>query len=272
RTRRVKCDETRPNCKRCVRAGFNCDGYPLDRSTTPTPPPTTRLLIPRASANKTSQVAIFTGNTILCTPWRSICNDEVEYRYFDYFRTSTIECLTDFFGTGIWGGLILQLCHQQSFARHAVIALAALHKATLSSASMLVSTESFETHQAALKEHNAYALKQYASSLSDMRQMTLDESDKDTVRNALVSCLLTTTFESFHGNRDLALGQAAMGIKVLGKFIEHMKVNQVPNDENNSSMDEELVLAFVRLETTVRMFLRAPKVPGDSFIDCQEEE
>jgi hypothetical protein len=27
RTRRVKCDETRPECVRCQKSGRNCDGY-----------------------------------------------------------------------------------------------------------------------------------------------------------------------------------------------------------------------------------------------------
>jgi hypothetical protein len=29
-SRRVKCDETKPQCQRCVRAGRSCDGYGKD--------------------------------------------------------------------------------------------------------------------------------------------------------------------------------------------------------------------------------------------------
>jgi hypothetical protein len=47
RMRRIKCDEEKPSCKRCMKSGWPCE-YPAVESTTP-PPRTIRELLPRNS-------------------------------------------------------------------------------------------------------------------------------------------------------------------------------------------------------------------------------
>ncbi|KAF8852356.1 hypothetical protein BDZ45DRAFT_600033, partial [Acephala macrosclerotiorum] len=125
RKRRVKCDEERPSCMRCIKTKFTCGGYvePQQdkknslgrRSPKPkTPLPTQATAIsPRSMAPS----SIFLGET------------ETENRYFRYFQQMATIGLDGTCGWYLWNRLIPRHIHQEPFVRHAIIAVGALSKA-----------------------------------------------------------------------------------------------------------------------------------------------
>jgi hypothetical protein len=52
---------------------------------------------------------------------------ETDYIYFRTFQERTAVELTGYFETCLWDRAILQVCHEEEFALHGVIAIGALH-------------------------------------------------------------------------------------------------------------------------------------------------
>lgn len=101
---------------------------------------------------------------------------------------------------------MLQACHQEEFARHAVISIAALHRIT--QLSHISASEDGTIEQRRVEHHN-FALLRYAKALtlvqSIIARLDQDESDEYQLRRALIASLLITCFEFFHGNRPAGL-------------------------------------------------------------------
>ncbi len=67
RTRRVKCDETKPSCLRCEKFGHKCDGYVQKEAKSPTMGRTTaRTLVSKSPISPTSSRTVYP--TILNDP------------------------------------------------------------------------------------------------------------------------------------------------------------------------------------------------------------
>lgn len=114
----IKCDERKPQCLRCIRAGRACSYQrvgAIDRTSLRQIVPKLRL-IPKNGAWKRS--------------FTSLAPDEtgVENRYFRYFQEGTAPDLAGPFNEAIWTRLILQACQHEPFVKHGVIAIAALDK------------------------------------------------------------------------------------------------------------------------------------------------
>jgi Fungal Zn(2)-Cys(6) binuclear cluster domain len=172
RTRRVKCDEAKPTCLRCQKFGEVCDGYPTAPSGRPKPKP----LLPRSTLKPIPPVPKFISRA----PMRSYSiraqpapgpdfTTESEYNYFSLYQSSTAAELAGYFSPDVWNRVILQTCHEEAYARHAVIALGALHRA------LQVYHHSVE--RASAKLHHSFALQQYGKALKYMSQIVARENE-----------------------------------------------------------------------------------------------
>ncbi|KAK0666722.1 putative carboxypeptidase [Cercophora samala] len=114
RIRRVKCDETRPQCTRCTKAGRTCDGYAATSSQL-----SGREL---ATAVKTLQVvgpaARVLGEAVLTED--SAC--------FDFFRMCTVAMTSTAFPAPFWSRHVLQVAHSEPAVWKAAVAVGALHR------------------------------------------------------------------------------------------------------------------------------------------------
>lgn len=106
RNRRVKCDETRPECLRCTGTNRKCDGYEEDSS-----PPTSLVISPSAK---------------LCPLDRDPHHDEVSM--FGIFRDDFLSRLTGGIFTKVWSHDILQAAQTYPAVWHAGLAMAAAQK------------------------------------------------------------------------------------------------------------------------------------------------
>lgn len=156
RTRHLKCGEERPACIRCVSAGFECEGY------RPGKRPRARALLPSSRAL----------STLVRIPQVSMFEDESESRYFGFFLTQPAICLSGYFDRdckNAWtlaDRLVVQTSYQERFVRHAIVAIAALHKTmeTSSLSSAMGIDTGFECMEE--KQHRSFALLQYAKALT----------------------------------------------------------------------------------------------------------
>ena len=95
KARRVKCDETKPACKRCVKRGLPCGGYV---------PITTLVFNP--------------------------CEDVNQNRSYQYFHERSFQELTGFYDFFFWQKVIFPSSRYERPIRHALAALGSLHEST----------------------------------------------------------------------------------------------------------------------------------------------
>lgn len=171
--RRVKCDETKPDCLRCVSTGRKCDGY---------------LPVERAVDNSvlTTSASSSSGIRLACNPSIEILGDEKERRYFHFFCSRTAPQLAGFFDSNFWCRLLLQTTLCEPAVRHAVIALASTH-------------ERFEVDGSVLSRNDEtfdgeFALRHYNQAINHLIK-PIRTQGKQAADVCLISCLLFACFE-----------------------------------------------------------------------------
>lgn len=178
------------------------------------------------------------------------------------FEQSTAPQLSGFFDTEVWTRYILQVCNQEPFACHAVIAIGALNLAmgTCQIKQNHAEPDSmFLLLKAKIKygePHYSFAVRQYGKALTLMRG--LSQKTHDSFQNILLSVLLTTCFENFIGNQNSALIQAQVGLKILtDKEKSLSRVRKIDSSyylRTLSTEENELFSTFARLETMSILF------------------
>ncbi|KAE8442853.1 hypothetical protein EG329_002595 [Mollisiaceae sp. DMI_Dod_QoI] len=181
---------------------------------------------------------------------------ESEYVYFKAFQERAAPELAGYFDTNLWNRTILQVCHQEEFARHAVVALGALHT-TMD----LVQNngQPSEIQRKLGQTHHQLALQHYGKALELLRRLP-QKIDESSLRIILLSCLLTTCFENYIGNQDNALVAAYKGVEILNEYVSSKEWSRdystmiqnflrVLDDE-----DSDLISTFARLGASILIF------------------
>ncbi|KAF7562080.1 hypothetical protein G7046_g2059 [Stylonectria norvegica] len=121
RIRRVKCDEAKPACQRCVVSKRQCDGYLPEDSTV-----TRRQLA--VAVRGLSIVGPVSAALSNYPRHRSRSTSPAGFPLFDVFRHSTAPSTAAFLPSDFWTRELLQLAHLEPAVWHATIALGALHQ------------------------------------------------------------------------------------------------------------------------------------------------
>ena len=158
RIRRVKCDEEKPNCRRCTSTGRRCDGY----------------LTPASSSNNSSPL-----QKIIHSPDPQPLESKLEGRCFDFFCKRTVVVFSGIFDPTFWTRLVLQATHHEPAIRHAAIALGALH-------------ESSEVGSRV--KPSIFAMEQYGKAIRYLVK-PIREKQKQAADVALMTCVLFVCFE-----------------------------------------------------------------------------
>ncbi|RDW75456.1 hypothetical protein BP6252_06598 [Coleophoma cylindrospora] len=254
--RRVKCDEARPHCRRCITFEVKCDGYAtpkcqssnlVDDRTGQTP---RRKQGPDPLASSQLTTSLF---------------DAEEHQYFHYFCNSTVAELSGYFENEFWGRLILQTCHHEPAVRKAVVAIAALGK-TKEEAQIQAPRSPAPVDLARAKRHHQFALRRYDAAVKLMR-CELNNAGGHQVRRALVWSLLIYCFETYHGDHETALEHAQAGLKLWLECLEqqHPEMASPGQDQRKSSelgltspapwiVEDEISQAYTRLDCEVMTY------------------
>lgn len=188
RARHVKCDEKKPHCDRCSRAGRKCDGYaPLNQNQ--------RKL--GDSLIIINYVAPSNQPSLLPT------TDAREQRSLDYFRTRTVPELAHSFNSELWSRFILQTAQHEPAIRHAITAVGSLH-------------EHFESADDAHVTNSDFGFQQYIKAIQCVVKGPAPFAAQS-ANVALISCILFTAFESLQGHYRSALTHTNSGLKVLAE-------------------------------------------------------
>ncbi|KAF2120861.1 hypothetical protein BDV96DRAFT_278648 [Lophiotrema nucula] len=232
KARRVKCDEQRPACQKCINTGRKCDGYKNNREwviVVAPPPPVTDGF-----------------------------EDDRSRRHFDYFRTQAVYELSWFFEDGDWGKLVLKQSHMSPAVRHAVIALACSH-------------EDFRDNLtvASMAPQYAYAAQHYSKAIRNLIKETSDDAQESRVR-ALICGLLFISIELLRGNNIAALHHLDGCLKIVQEAQAKMDHYFYPGDpprhfnlESEEHLSEAIIPMFARLDVQAGLLLgRRPENRG----------
>ena len=180
KTRRVKCDEAKPICARCTKAGRSCGGYtqPLSRDRIRAGQPLVII----------SYVAPETSISLL---------PDIGYREkrsLDFFKARTV---VETFPDPKWPEYLLRTsCHEDAI-RYAIVALGALH----------------ENYQGMSQIDSDFAMQQYSMAMQQV--MKLDMRGSASTDVALISCILFACFETLQGHYRSSLLHVNSGLQIL---------------------------------------------------------
>jgi len=261
RTRRVKCDETKPACVRCIKFGIECEGYPpTNKHTVQT---TSRALLPKSYAQPAKP-----GSHILITPIYRLSTaarfvDEQEGRCFRIYCDEMARQIKGPFPTSLWDRLIPQTSEIEPFIRHAVVGIGALSKINQDIAdSRLLGSRSI------IVPDYSYALEQYGKALRGIRN-TISRGEKD-IKKIMIACILVFCFETLHARPGTAIANATSGLMLLMQWMQNNTNQSVQfflgNEWREQSIEEDLMVALAGLDLQVLFFLDVRPEPVHWFM------
>lgn len=124
RIRRVKCDETKPACRKCQSSKRICDGYLSDEN----------AMSRRQLAETVRHLSVVGPVSRALTRSPSSSNplsrpvSPNDTTYFDLFRRATVPGTCSIFPSSVWAEGVMQLAHAEPAVWHATVALGTLHQ------------------------------------------------------------------------------------------------------------------------------------------------
>ena len=281
----MRCDERKPACLRCEKAGVTCNGYSWNpKSAVRTArPATTRPILPAARDGRGRPTPILLAPPSNC-PFQG-----VEVTYFDVFRH---EVIYDILSTGykdFWNRALVREGLEIDYIRHSILALGALSLCVNENANNQTypsrdwtSTPSPGLHYNAALQHHVKALALYGRSMSRKENAVHP-------RIILLVTSLFVAFEYLHGNNMAAIGLIDRGFLLLAQQSPAPETgsrlaNAASGDSEYIDFIEDapgtfaqfgivgLLTPFVPLETRFSVFGRGklrPRIPG---LDVNPEE
>ncbi|CAG7917013.1 unnamed protein product [Penicillium olsonii] len=234
--RRVKCDEGRPACRKCVSSSRVCDGYGIwGGGGTPYGPPQSHRAL-----------------SVYCTPVPAGSLNDEEQVCFDWLIKRTAKKFAGIFQSDFWETLIFQASAQEPSVRHAVIALGSAHRFEQRSDPRVpaepttISTEHF-------------TLQQYNKAIRHLRSN--NPQSGHSLRVALITCMLFVTLEYLRGQYEMGSAHLRYGMRLLADVSastsrSRMKPRVIRPEEDFAY--NALVDAYARLGIQSAMFGHIP--------------
>lgn len=227
RVRRVKCDEEKPSCRRCIGSGRVCNGYGIwGGGTSPSQPTSKQQYILQVYRSQALQFyqdpAPFPG-----VPRK-------EQLYFEYFCKAPTLKLAGIFESDFWGSLVVQASTRESAVRHATIALASAHRSHL--------TRCEGGNLRDVISDDSFALLQYNRAIEDLNAQT--SQDPHSLRVAAVACVVFVCLEMLRGEYDAMGTHFRHGMNLIRQMQSRDKKHGIFVRQDPQSLDDHLAQMF----------------------------
>lgn len=241
--RRVKCDEEKPNCRRCTSTGRKCDGYEYPRTDLPSSSVALTVNPPEAQAPG-QQPQLFLPSSI-SVPFAGTAK---ERRIFHRFQVRTIPAFAGSSELDFWECLVLKVGQQEPVVRNAIVALATLHedyqKRNGRYSKDLIEEPSYQ-----------HALTLYGKALRQLNER-LCEGNRANAKLALISSILFTCFEVLRRNNMAAIIHYQAGMRELTRQIKATREDEASSYESSSAITEFRSIPQDELDVLLRVFAR----------------
>ncbi|KAI0528306.1 hypothetical protein F5B22DRAFT_30745 [Xylaria bambusicola] len=251
KARRVKCDEGRPECHRCVSTGRSCEGYGIwggGRCTA-------KAITPRAHTD-TVQYALSSLFGEL-SPEQESC--------FQWFRYRTYTKLPLPFVTPFWSTLILQACTAEPAILHAALALGSAHQKE--------TTEEGRPREecVVLDSQQKFMLQEYGEAIRSLQSHLLSH-DKRSIHVALAACVIFTFFENLLGRYVAANAHLHSGLRLIAEVYGPPEPldGETAIQISRGSVDDWIIETFSRLHVQAalwgqglpKLYIGSPGLPN----------
>ncbi|KAI1394300.1 uncharacterized protein F4822DRAFT_387855 [Hypoxylon trugodes] len=235
KTRRVKCDEGWPACRRCLSTGRVCEGYGIwggggnDYGRRTIGPPCNKN--PRG----------FNAPLLMQT------NSREESRHLEWFTYRTAFKLPGVFSFAFWDTLVFQAASNEPAVLHAVLALSSVHKRD----GFYVS--SLDTDHP--DEQERFTLQHYSRAITHL-QPHFSAKSNSSIRVALITCIMFVLMEFLRGHYKTGNAHLQNGLKLLDEFqarssgIDSYSLFLEPCCD---SVDAWIIQAFLRLDVQAKL-------------------
>lgn len=238
RIRKVKCDEGRPACLRCVSTGRVCDGYGIWGG----------------GGNfygerQSSTIVMKNGEDApRLDPFGTIPSNSLEEkRYFDWFKSRTAKKIPGAFVLTFWNTLVFQASMSQPAVLHAILTLSAVHKENVYDDSLTKDGDS-------VNKQEQFMLRHYVKAIRCL-QPHFSSKDRASVRVALITCIIFVCLEFLRGHFQSAQSHLQNGLKVLREWQGSCHKDGILLMKPSwNSVDDWLVEAFSRLQFQGELF------------------
>ena len=168
-------------------------------------------------------------------------------------------------GSSLWSRIILQACHLECYVRETVVALAALRMSLSTVQKSTMPLSSIEISS----QHYRFALQQYGKAVRNMRKALAVSNTENSIRKALICCLLVFCFEVFQGNHDLAILHAKSGFKLLQEWLVTKPYSSSSaggiSYVGHTSIENDIVRAFNRLDLQIMTYTNSDPLDVHKF-------
>ncbi|KAF1951331.1 hypothetical protein CC80DRAFT_496151 [Byssothecium circinans] len=239
RIRRVKCDEAKPCCERCTSTGRSCDGYVNEQ-------PTIAPL----------QGMVYTPPQLPVSPIAGVdLNSTEEQEAFHFFKHHTANELSGFFDSSFWQYEILQASHTLPSIRHAIIAMAAMHRKFIMGRLPVLPDD-------ARDQQLVFAVHQSTLALEALGKSTQTLSDS---KDLLTTSILFYCLSCFQGHHDAAIEHLRSGLRILWHVYHNFDITKEHLDYHPISLST-LRAMFVTMDVQARGIM------SDAFISTWEPQ
>ncbi|KAF2185302.1 hypothetical protein K469DRAFT_739026 [Zopfia rhizophila CBS 207.26] len=239
--RRVKCDEKKPNCLRCISTGRKCDGYAQNKKDF------------QFQALSLSQASSFRYTV----PMFSGFDDNVHY--LEFYHHCAGPTLSSKFDNEFWSRISLQMAQSEPAVRHALIALGYLHKTEPGNLKHARSGFAADHEPRTLLFH-------YNRSVRCLVDRMAEPSYSREV--GLVTCVLFICIEFLRGNYHTAFTHLRSGLKIISEW-QQGRLNGSPGSSLSvqpslaisrcfsgptTMIEDKLIPMFVRVIATALLY------------------
>ena len=259
RIRKVKCDEKKPECLRCINTGRKCDGYtPSSTSRSCFPTPAQKV---QEGQSQTSKVAYVGG---ISRPRASIYRkaspntlqpsivqfDNVnQQEAFSFFVSCTTPMSSLYYGGGFWTQYVLKLGISVPAIRYALCALSELHR------TFQIQHDSNDPSDPS--EHRRNSIAQYGLAIKHTQDILQEVSGgrKDRLVEGLVLCVLFVCYENLIGHHNFAQMHLQNGLKILA--LELGSTTEASPSATAVHIPADVIGVFHRLDLQAMSFADA---------------
>ncbi|PNH37857.1 hypothetical protein VD0004_g8942 [Verticillium dahliae] len=202
KTRKVKCDEARPACKRCVTTGRVCDGYGIWGGGG-------RAYHERYVVEPTGALYTHVVSRPRAAPPVLVLHPR-EQECFEWFKYRTSIKVPTSYAAGFWNTLIFQSSVQEPAILNAVLALGSYHM----NGGGTAQSHQIEKTKAGWTAEEKFTLQHYVEAMRHLNPH-FARKGKASTRVALIACFLFASFELFRGHFEATRLHLDNGVKIL---------------------------------------------------------
>ncbi|KIX02491.1 uncharacterized protein Z518_08432 [Rhinocladiella mackenziei CBS 650.93] len=242
RIRRVKCDETKPHCRKCTELGRKCEG-----------PVANQIRFVREQPARPKAPTLQTELSLLAPQ-----HPDDERHAFDYFTHRAAPIFAGAIDASFWIDLVPRLAQSSSCVWNTVVSISWLFEHVPYQS--LVTTFEYRNPMTSITPHHGRALKWYSRAIADLRQR-IEQGQMDTA-NALLSCVLFASVEFQQRNIGNALILMKSGYRILAQSLSTAATKRA---SSTTLAIHEVVTPLFSRHAVLMATLGTPIPPGWSY-------